>query len=188
MGFCILFDGLIESCDSRSGQIKQYPAISIIPLNPTISSVALNNAHIAYIEQADYTKIMNNIASRAITNMIDFFISLPLFSKWSKTALRKIISNINLLKYKKSETIFQIGDMPRSVYVIKSGEYELFTSVTEKKQKELELGTLVGPPKERERRRILHARYSPNRKGFDNDFIIEKHTILVFYENIRMQK
>jgi CRP-like cAMP-binding protein len=59
-------------------------------------------------------------------NKLDFLKSISLFSELDKKSLCEIVTISFEKNYKGNETLFKEGDLGRALYIIKSGEVEIF--------------------------------------------------------------
>jgi len=144
--------------------------------------LALTNCHFFYLDNYDYKKLRVTISNRVFTDSINFFLSLPIFDKWSKNAIRRIVEKSTVEEYKKGNMVYSIDEDPSYVYIVKSGEYELLATHLEKTPKQPFLEGFLGPLKEREKKRNMNARHSPNRRNIGSDFITKNLTFLVLHK------
>lgn len=54
------------------------------------------------MERADYEKTLSRIETRNMNKVIDFFLSLPYFVHWSRTAISKLKFQFDKVDYKRN--------------------------------------------------------------------------------------
>lgn len=171
--FKILLEGSIKNIDTE--------VVVKGPLMITEENwQTLTKCHIAYMENENYDKCLCDIEMRNLNIQIDFFQSLPLFAKWSRTAIQRIIKQTDLMNVARHDIIYSAGNIPKYVYVVDTGEYEILKVSAEKKEKKIYLENYIGPPKERERRKKFYEMHLLNRKNIGENFTVEELTLLVF--------
>ena len=169
--FQILLEGSIESME---GQVLKSP--TIISLN---TWTCKTNCHVGYLDNEEYKACKANLYEDKQKQLINFFLSLPVFKRWSRKAILKVITETKLLKVKRNNFIYSPNDIPKYIYIIQRGEYEILRTCMEKIHKQNYLEGYVGPPKEREKRKEFYVKHLLDRKNIGADYVMNKQTLLV---------
>ena len=139
--FYIIFDGevsitakndkdeiLEEIC--RLGSGGSFGELAIIKDQPRSATIQCSKpTHFATLYKNDYLRILGQMSSRRLEELINFFYSLPTFDGWSKRNLIKLSYYFRAAKYKRNQIIFNEGEPANSVFIVKSGEVELSKTI-----------------------------------------------------------
>ena len=87
--------------------------------------LCLTDCHFAVIDKSDYMKIIGKAESRILDKQIEFLKEIPYFSKWSKRKLEKLNYYFSKIKFSRKQVVFCNNSPADSVFIVKSGEFEL---------------------------------------------------------------
>ncbi len=141
--------------------------------------LAGTDCRLGCVSAEDHRRLRQNIEARQFNRDIDFFLSLPAFVRWSRTAIRKVVAEVRVVAFRKGEVVCSPQVVPQYVYVVKNGEFDVLATQTLKRAREPALNALLGPPVERELRRQRNARSPSNRRSVDLNYTVEKSTFHV---------
>ena len=171
--FQVLFDGSIK--DKETGKILGSP-IKILRGN----FISTSDCHISYIENENYKKLKESLVLIEQNKLIDYFLSLPVFAKWNRASIMKIIKATKLITYKVNETVYLPDTYPKYIYIVKSGEYSILKRHTDIITKKTYLENYLGPPRERERRRLFYEHHFLKCKNVGANSTTERTILLVY--------
>lgn len=86
----------------------------------------------AWMSKTDYKKVLQKITEKLVNDLIDFFLSIPLFSSWSRIFLAKLMHKIDKKSWIKNQTVIKEGDPITEIYIIQNGEFEVLSKFQQK--------------------------------------------------------
>ena len=177
-----LIAGAIEILNKRSNTKKILNAPAKINIIEDIIYTTITNCHCCYIDNDAYTKLSDQVFSNKMQESIDFFMTLPMFAKWNLTRLRAIVQQAEINTSKRHDIIYTMNNPSDWVYIVKTGEYEVYETCTEITKKEPILIALLGPTKARERIKRYIEQNTLKHKDIELDYTTKKTTILLNIE------
>jgi CRP-like cAMP-binding protein len=81
------------------------------------------------LERHDYLRILGKLHEYRLSQKVDFLHRQPAFSSWTKTSLQKLSFYFKERQYKRKQALFRSGQFAEEVYVVKSGEFQLYRGV-----------------------------------------------------------
>ena len=121
-----------EVCRLRTG--GSFGELAIIKDQPRSATVQCTQpTHFATLYKNDYLRILGQMSSRRLEELINFFNSLPIFEGWTKRNLIKLTYYFRTVKYKRNQIIFTEGEAAESVFIVRTGEIELSKTISVQK-------------------------------------------------------
>lgn len=81
------------------------------------------------LERHDYLRILGKLHEYRLSQKVDFLHHLPVFASWTKTSLQKLCYYFKERQYKRKQALFRSGQFADEVFIVKSGEFQLFRGV-----------------------------------------------------------
>lgn len=102
-----------------------------------------SDCHFAVLDKADYLRILGKLEHIRLGEVVDFLLSLPLFSGWGKQAAQRISYYFTPITYIRKQCVYRSNETPTHVYIIKSGEFEISQDIAKSMEgiKQPKLGT-----------------------------------------------
>lgn len=72
-----------------------------------------------------YDGIFNKFEMKARHVLISFLSENPLFKTWSSTALRKLLSNVGKLHFRKNQLVYKQNEQATAFYIVYRGEFAM---------------------------------------------------------------
>ena len=130
----------------------------MMPRNATIQCVG--EVHMAVMSKDNYSKVLMKINTRNQNKVLEFFKSIPALAKNSNSYLKKLEYNFEVRQYIRNQELFREGDPSDTVYLVKTGEFELT-----KKIKYIPIPPKGQKPSQPSRNTQEKLLASPNKKG-----------------------
>lgn len=121
---------------------KDYNQLSVLHPGDSFGELALlsnkprsaciltrENSSFGVLERHDYLRILGKLHDARLSQKVDFLHQLPVFSSWTKTSLQKLSYYFKDRTYQWKQTLFRTGEQAEEVYIVKSGEFQLFKGV-----------------------------------------------------------
>ena len=74
----------------------------------------------------DYERVLKNIEARGLSELTKLLNSLPCFYKCSLRAIQRITYYFRKLNYTAGNIVYRVGDKHAKVYVVRTGEFEVY--------------------------------------------------------------
>lgn len=91
----------------------------------------------------DYEKVLQKIELKKINKNIEFMHQLPFFKVWTKTALSKLQYSFEEKMFLRNQIIYREGEESDTVYIIKSGDFEVTKRFKKEQVKEIDVMKLL---------------------------------------------
>lgn len=101
-----------------------------------VNAIAKNKVELAVLTKANFKKAINEISKQKSLEMLDYLLSISIFSRWSKLELTRVLNFFKLKSFSKGQHVFHQGDLPESVYFIIKGEFSITKSYQQAKTTE----------------------------------------------------
>lgn len=88
------------------------------------------------MERVGYEKVLKQIEQRSLNEAIGFLRSIPLFSKWNSRSLAKLKYYFTKKLYHFNSIVFHAGEIPKAVYIVKAGEFEISCKIPTRNPKQ----------------------------------------------------
>lgn len=75
------------------------------------------------MDRNSYEKVLKQIEQKSLNEAISFFQSIPIFSQWNHRSLAKLKYYFKSNIYQRNSHVYETGDPPKLVYIVKSGEF-----------------------------------------------------------------
>jgi CRP-like cAMP-binding protein len=125
---------------------RSFGELALINNKPRAATIqCITACHFAYMSKHDYHRSLIKIEQKKMNKIIDFFLKLPYFSHWTKTSVAKLQYSFELKTFNQGHIVFHEGSKASSVYIIKSGDFEVSRTVKLFQKKELNIKEYLGP-------------------------------------------
>jgi CRP-like cAMP-binding protein len=119
-----LDNGMIEV--KQQGEGTLFGELALINKKSRAATInCVDDTHLAVINKKDFNTILKSHQENRLNELISFFKEIPLFSQWGKVGLTKLQLNFEEVAVKKGDTVFEIGQQAKYIYVVISGEFEV---------------------------------------------------------------
>lgn len=103
-----------------------FGELALLTYKPRAASVICREeTHFAVLERNDYLRVLGKTHKGALQSKLTLLMQLPIFAKWSKTALQGLSYFFKERTYKRHQTLFQAGQSVKDVYLVVQGEFQL---------------------------------------------------------------
>ncbi|KAL4473217.1 hypothetical protein ABPG72_015598 [Tetrahymena utriculariae] len=128
-GICEIYVPNSQAQFVKVGELKagqSFGELALINDSPRRATIkAQTDCNLAILSKKDYIKIIADMEEREIKKKIQFLEGLPLFNQIHRRALHEYIYYFKIVNYKWKDIVYQQGEDPQYVYIIKSGEFIL---------------------------------------------------------------
>jgi CRP-like cAMP-binding protein len=87
--------------------------------------VTATDCHFAVLSKEDYLYCLLKAQQKEVTLKIDFLAATPIFARWSKGHIRKIVSFFATLSCKKGQVQLSQGSENNDVFIVVEGEFQV---------------------------------------------------------------
>jgi CRP-like cAMP-binding protein len=91
------------------------------------SLIATEDTHLGVLNKKNYQECLKDITDQIKKNYVSFLVSTKLFENINKITFHKFLNHFSLQKITRNTKIIVEGDKPEYIYIIKEGEYEVYT-------------------------------------------------------------
>lgn len=103
-----------------------FGELALLTYKPRAASVICREeTHLAVLERNDYLRVLGKTHKGALQSKLALLMQLPIFAKWSKTALQGLSYFFKERTYKRHQVLFQAGQLVKEVYLVVQGEFQL---------------------------------------------------------------
>ncbi|KAL4476521.1 hypothetical protein ABPG74_010254 [Tetrahymena malaccensis] len=128
-GICEIYVPNSQGQFVKVGELKagqSFGELALINDSPRRATIkAQTDCDLAILSKKDYIKIIADMEEREIKKKIQFLEGLPLFNQIHRRSLHEYIYYFKIVNYKWKDIVYQQGEDPQYVYIIKSGEFIL---------------------------------------------------------------
>jgi len=96
----------------------------------TATIIAHTMLKVLKLMKEDYERVM---FKDKLQEVFQFIRTLPLFAEWPHSKLQRLSSLIMVKQYEPGQTVYQIGESPMDLYIVKKGKVGLWMEVSKKK-------------------------------------------------------
>ena len=134
---------------------NKYNEVAVLPAGFSFGELALINNKpraatiraktgwfFAVLNKEDYQKVLGVIYSKELNRKVDFFISIPMFSDWTRGAIEKLTYYFKSKEFKRNHYLYRQGDPCDYWYIVAGGEFEA-TKLVDMSNKEKTEETLM---------------------------------------------
>lgn len=135
---------LVESTVLLSGcAFGEFALLKNRPRTATI--VCAEDSHFAILSKKDFVRILGNFTNKRFDEMTEFLKKLPIFNGWSMNSLVRLSYLFKIIKFKRNQRLFREGDPADSVFIVKSGEFELTKEIIINSSPHIVIGKIGRP-------------------------------------------
>ena len=135
---------LVESTVLLSGcAFGEFALVKNRPRTATI--LCAEDSHFAVLSKKDFVRILGNFTNKRFDEMTEFLKKLPIFNGWSMNSLVRLSYLFKISKLKRNQRLFREGDPADSVFIVKSGEFELTKEIMIKSSPHIVIGKIGRP-------------------------------------------
>ena len=91
--------------------------------------------HFIYLEKKDYKECLGKVVKEKRNMLVEFLISLPLFSGFTRGSLTKIGYGFKEKVLRKGHFVYKEGDIANEMYIVESGELSFYKKLKENNDK-----------------------------------------------------
>jgi len=91
----------------------------------SVTMIAKETCHLAVLSLSVFRRIRKNYKTKIETEKLDFIRNLSLVKDWSEAELLRLYDQGKTVNFIRNQVVYDIGDSLDSVYLIKSGEFEM---------------------------------------------------------------
>jgi len=100
---------------------------------PRMASIrTLEDTHFAVLSREEYERSLGQIDRKKVNEKIAFLRSLPFFQLLTKTSLSKLTPQFRQISTIKGQYLYREGEQADSVYLVKSGQFEVTKTLVER--------------------------------------------------------
>ncbi len=92
----------------------------------------LEDTHFAVLSREEYERSLGEIDRKKVNEKIAFLRSLPFFQLLTKTSLSKLTPQFRQISTIKGQYLYREGEQADSVYLVKSGQFEVTKTLVER--------------------------------------------------------
>jgi CRP-like cAMP-binding protein len=91
------------------------------------SLIASEDTDLGVINKKSYLECLKDITDQVRKKNVAFLVSTKLFENVNKVFFQKFLNNFSIQKISRNSKIIEEGEKPESIYIIKEGEFEVYT-------------------------------------------------------------
>lgn len=111
---------------------KSFGDLALMGSKPRMASIrCLEETHFAVLSKQDFNNVLGQIERKKLNEKVQFLRSLPFFSALTKTSIGKLTYQFKELNLIKNQHLYREGERADSIYIIKSGQFEVTKTITE---------------------------------------------------------
>ena len=136
-GSCSVLIPYVKDDTEELHEVKVYTKgdsfgeLALIKNQPRAATILCReDTHFAVLERDDFTRIIGKMKEVLLNRKVDFLMSFPVFTKWTKGSMQKVSYYFQERTYRRRQFVFRIGDESNELYFIRSGEFQVLQSIS----------------------------------------------------------
>ena len=114
-----------------------FGELALLKNQPRSASIkCIEPAHFMILSKENYLKILGKSDARKLEEIVEFLHSVSIFTHYSKRALDKLSYYFKSHCFSRNQIVYKENDIAESVYIVKSGEFELSKNSIELKNQD----------------------------------------------------
>ncbi|CAI2378444.1 unnamed protein product [Moneuplotes crassus] len=109
---------------------EYFGELALLSSKPRAATVlCTEDTQFASISKNEYQDIIGKIHKNIVEDKIKILKEIPCLAHYSKQFLSKVSLSLQEVSYKRGNTVFSHGDPCKYVYIVKTGEFEMFSQI-----------------------------------------------------------
>lgn len=93
------------------GEGEAFGELALVKNDPRAATIKCDSdCYFGVIHKQDYDRFLKRVHNKSVQKDIDFLSSLPFFSHWTVTQMRKIVLSFNMETYQRNQVVYRQGD------------------------------------------------------------------------------
>jgi CRP-like cAMP-binding protein len=116
--------GLKQLTVIRPGEC--FGELALIANMPRAAGVICReDTHLAVLDRGEYYRILAKVQDQQLRKKVELLQRHPIFVRWTKSAVQRLSYFFKLKQYKRKQAVFTASAPATSVFIVKSGEFQL---------------------------------------------------------------